>query len=315
MVNPYKRVVLALSLMRGPAIEDWVDTQLKELDEKVTRAQNPIGRDEAALWNEFKAAFESAYTNTTKQQQAYHELQNLRMQGDDLDEYVQKFKSLCKKAKFEEDAAATIHMFATKLNKGLLSSILDRDTTPTTFQEWIDAARKEQQKYRHKNAMMKPLKQWPSTWQKPHHKTTRRHPNDETVPMDVDTVRRAVTEEDKKRHRNEGRCFHCSLKGHMARECPNKAKLLSQKRRDDRSNRSDKKKKFKPKSSFVRTTVETVDSDDEDLPMDDLDSDDEEETTTEKLDIPHIAARTAQFTDEQREQWAQEMRKNGVNFQ
>jgi hypothetical protein len=61
--------------------------------------------------------------------------------------------------------------------------------------------------------------------------------------------------------------------------------------------------------------VETVDSDDEDLPMDDLDSDNEEETTTEKLDIPHIAARTAQFTDEQREQWAQEMRKNSVNFQ
>jgi hypothetical protein len=36
MVNPYKCVVLALSLMRGPAIEDWVDTQLKELDKKVT---------------------------------------------------------------------------------------------------------------------------------------------------------------------------------------------------------------------------------------------------------------------------------------
>jgi hypothetical protein len=38
--------------------------------------------------------------------------------------------------------------------------------------------------------------------QQPH-----RHPNDETVPMDVDTVmaaHRAVTAEDKKKHCNEG---------------------------------------------------------------------------------------------------------------
>ena len=43
MVNPYKRVVLALSLMQGPNIKDWVDTQLNDLNDKVTRAQNPIG--------------------------------------------------------------------------------------------------------------------------------------------------------------------------------------------------------------------------------------------------------------------------------
>jgi hypothetical protein len=313
MVNPYKRVVLALSLMQGPNIEDWVDTQLNDLNDKVTRAQNPIGRDEEQLWNEFKTTFEAAFTNTTKQQTAYHQLQNLKMQGSDLDNYVSTFKNLAKKAKFEEDAAATIHMFATNLQRGLLNRILDRETVPTTFNGWIEAARKEQQRFSMKQTMMQPMSKWPTTWNKPQHKTHRRNPNDETVPMDIDVVRRAVTEDDKKKHRDQGRCFECSRQGHMARECPNKKRQQSQARptRDSSGKFQKKKKKFKPKSSFVRAIIE-ADSDDEDF-IENFKSDDEE--AEDKLDIPHIAARTAQFTDEQREQWAQEMRKQGVDFQ
>jgi hypothetical protein len=48
--------------------------------------------------------------------------------------------------------------------------------------------------------LLKPLQHVLPSQQRPH-----RHPNDETVPMDVDTVmaaRRAVTAEDKKKHHN-----------------------------------------------------------------------------------------------------------------
>src|SRR5260370_40908569 len=43
--------------------------------------------------------------------------------------------------------------------------------------------------------------------------------------MDVDPpvftqIYKAYTEEDKRRHRDQGRCFNCSRRGHMARECP-----------------------------------------------------------------------------------------------
>jgi hypothetical protein len=34
MKQPYVRVATALSLIRGPKVDDWVDEQLKELEQK-----------------------------------------------------------------------------------------------------------------------------------------------------------------------------------------------------------------------------------------------------------------------------------------
>jgi hypothetical protein len=35
-------------------------------------------------------------------------------------------------------------------------------------------------------------------------------------------ARKAVTEQDKEKHRAEGRCYQCSKRGHLARDCPDK---------------------------------------------------------------------------------------------
>jgi hypothetical protein len=35
-------------------------------------------------------------------------------------------------------------------------------------------------------------------------------------------TRKAVTEQDKEKHRAEGRCYQCSRRGHLARDCPDK---------------------------------------------------------------------------------------------
>ena len=37
--------------------------------------------------------------------------------------------------------------------------------------------------------------------------------------MDVDSLQKAETMEDKKKHRDEGHCFECSKQGHMAQNC------------------------------------------------------------------------------------------------
>jgi hypothetical protein len=80
-------------------------------------------------------------------------------------------------------------MFVKHLNRPLLDHILDRDAEPTTLAEWIDAARKEQKKNMHRDEIHHSMPRWPMQWYKgPQQQRPRRHPNDEAVPMDVDTV-------------------------------------------------------------------------------------------------------------------------------
>jgi Zinc knuckle len=129
--------------------------------------------------------------------------------------------------------------------------------------------------------------------------------------MDIDTVRRAVTEEDKKKHCEAGKCFECSRIGHMARNCPNRKERQTLAR--DKSGKfqksKQKKKKFQP-HSFIRA-IKEVDSDDEDLEEDpQLD----EEETEKPLPISELATQTSKFTTEQHDEWVQEMKKNGVDF-
>ena len=156
---------------------------------------------------------------------------------------------------------------------------------------------------------------WPTTWNtrsQQHNKPPRCHPNDKTVPMDIDTVRRAVTEEDKKKHCETGKCFECSRIGHMACNCPNTKghQTLAHNKSGKFQKSKQKKKKFQP-HSFVRA-IREVDSDDEDL---EEDPQSDEEETEKPLSISELAAQTSKFTTEQCNEWVQEMKKNGVDFQ
>jgi len=166
MSNPYRRVIFALSFIRGPNIEDWVDAQLQKLKTKVSCQLNPVGRDKEVLWTDFETAFKGAYTNTTQKQSAYLALQGMKMQGQNLDSFIATFKNLAKKAGYGENDEATVDMFVKRLNQPLLDRILDRDTEPTTLAEWIDAARKEQKKNMCRDAIHHSMPRWPMQWHK-----------------------------------------------------------------------------------------------------------------------------------------------------
>ena len=138
--------------------------------------------------------------------------------------------------------------------------------------------------------------------------------------MEVDIVRKAVTTEQKAQYRKEGHCFECKLQGHMARECPNKPKKMSQyklpfkqQRQGSYQQRSSYKqqqhRKFKPRTSFAR--IVEIDSDDEDEDPMSIDSN----SGPNELSISDLAARVVRFSDEQHEEWVQEMRKHRVDFQ
>ncbi|KAH9009448.1 hypothetical protein EDB85DRAFT_1903063 [Lactarius pseudohatsudake] len=68
MTTPYARVGLALSLIRGPTIDDWVDGREAALDDALTRAPVPLTEASEALWTEFETAFKSVWTDTMSEQ-------------------------------------------------------------------------------------------------------------------------------------------------------------------------------------------------------------------------------------------------------
>lgn len=336
MTNPWRRTFTALSYIRGPLVDDWVQLQVDALRLKTTRAAPPpLQRTDEALWIEWKTDFDAAFTDTTKQQTAYRELQELRMKGTDIDAFVAKFKRLATKAEFGLDDAATKDMFAKALNRPLLEAILGRETfipRQATLAQWIAAAQAEIQRHEIKYSM---LRKWPTTWQSPSksnrgfnrpsyqsnssQRSSYTHPNDRSVPMDVDVVRRATSEDQKKKFRVEGRCFECDKQGHMARFCPNKRRQSqerSQQRRPQtqpKPKQRDFKKRFNPKASFARVVEVEDDSDNEDTYTDE-DSISEPDSEPNELNISDLAARTARFSDDQRDEWVTEMKKLGVDF-
>jgi len=342
MMVPYFRVLLALNYIAGDDVKHWKADQRKELEEKVTRQITPILRREEVLWNDFVAAFNRTYTDTAKQQTAYHKLHQCVMRGDDLDTYIARFQHLANEAGFDVAAAATVSLFSKGLKRQLISDIIDKEAvTPTTFSGWIEAARRQQQKSAHKQALLNPASRWtqwqarPSPLQQSNGRRPYVHPNDRPVPMDVDDetytrIHRAVSEADKRKYRLQGRCFECGKQGHMASECTNKKrqpfrprqgytnrpKNFQQRSRpqSDRQTQYNfqKSNRFPPRrpqarAAFIEEIDELSDSDKENVPPDAHKED--------KLDIPSIAARTARFTEEERENWVKEMRDtHGVDF-
>jgi hypothetical protein len=80
------------------------------------------------------------------------------MYKDDLDSYIATFNHLATQAGFGREACATINKFAKGLKYNLVDKILSCNNIPETMDGWIDAARKEQQKYAYKQAILHPQK-------------------------------------------------------------------------------------------------------------------------------------------------------------
>ena len=232
MTKAYDRVLTALTYIRGPMINDWVNNQEKNLIARTdTTKPNHVREDDEVLWAEFETAFHNAWTDTSKKQNAYDQLMKLTMAGWDIDTYIATFERLALTAGWTLDAKGTIVRFREGLSKGIHSKALDRDKIPRTMDEWKAAARTEvaraKEKYnagltntQHRNQQNGHY----NTTQPQHRVPTQTNPNPNIVPMDVDATTatnfKKLTPEERTQLAKEGQCFRCRLQGHMARNCP-----------------------------------------------------------------------------------------------
>jgi hypothetical protein len=99
-------------------------------------------RDDEDLWQWFVTAFRTAYTDTTRSEEALTKLLVLKMQNNDLDNYIAAFDMLRDVAGWEIDSQGTILLFRRGLHPALAQAIIQRTTPrPVTFTDWANVAR------------------------------------------------------------------------------------------------------------------------------------------------------------------------------
>ena len=82
---------------------------------------------------EFEVDFQSAFTNTAKEQDAYNKLMALRMQGNDVDSYIASFNNLVERSGWSLMDRGALEKFKHSLPQRIALRIMYRDTPPTTF--------------------------------------------------------------------------------------------------------------------------------------------------------------------------------------
>jgi Retrotransposon gag protein/Zinc knuckle len=235
MKQLYARVATALSLIRGPKVDDWVDEQLKELEQKV---QTTL-RSDKTLWTEFKAAFATAFTDTAKKEDAYQKLKHLKMKDELVDDYIMAFNSLAAKAGWELNNAGMIDAFRSGLQPGTLNAIMNWDVWPETMPQWQQAARDEMCKYLAKKAILSfrpqmgnqgslgTRNQWQCRFGQRRQGGGSSSHDPNAMDVDVISTQNPLSEEERKRLMTEGWCFFCKQQGHMSRNCPKKPSRLN----------------------------------------------------------------------------------------
>jgi Retrotransposon gag protein len=123
MREPYNHIMMMLSYMKGPKIDDWVQEKATLLETAVSNGiANP---NDEHVWNTFLEEFTDAFTDTTRQEQATLDLINIQMKGEDLDTYISTFHHLHERAGWEPDVQGTMLMFRRGLKCPLATVIVE----------------------------------------------------------------------------------------------------------------------------------------------------------------------------------------------
>jgi hypothetical protein len=141
---PFFRVLTALSYIKGPLVEDWVNARDEELERRVDPTRlTLVSENDEVLWEEFEAHFKSVWKDMAKTQNAYDKLMRLTMQGYDVDTYNATFERLTSAAEWEPDTKGTIAHYRSGLRHNIYRKILEHENWPTDMAGWMEAARKE----------------------------------------------------------------------------------------------------------------------------------------------------------------------------
>jgi hypothetical protein len=313
--DPWMKCMYFLSLVEGAQVEGWtmrMHTWLEEVE-----ADPSVLPYRMNVWQALEQEFLKAFVDYAESEHAQKKLSELQMKDSDVDQYIADFEYNAFRAGTHPNDPYNLRQFALGLPCALTEAVIDINT-PNTFEEWKIAAQKQHRSWMRKQALRNIFapsqpRNNPGTgssssnsnsgnrrgWCWPRADTgtgTRPQllPRDPNA-MDTSAVaRKAITEAEKQKCRQEGRCFECGKQGHLVRACPSKTRAPWPPSTSSRSNMSDTASMSAITSSDNRPTMPSG-----------------------RLSAQQLAAYALQFSEEEQDAFvkAMNLREEGLDFQ
>ena len=227
MINPFSRVLMFLSFIKGDKVQEWTQEQLRWAVDYVAQA---VGNDNHEyLWNTVSNAFFRAFTNITREVDTQTDIKTLKMKGDHgLDDYISSFERLTRLGGYNLADQAVVDMFIDGLPTSLAINVA-KFNNPTDFDDWKRGAIEHHTKYmwikskfhsKGRGNMRPTQDQWKKAFTKKGDDAMDTTPG--RVKARAANTRPPLNDEEHERLRKEGRCFRCKKQGHLSRYCPDK---------------------------------------------------------------------------------------------
>jgi Retrotransposon gag protein len=223
--DPIKRAAYFLNITGRPsiAVNNWMGRNIKWF--YGVRRNPDLLPEGMNAWDVLKADFEKSFEDYLGPEMAPFKLQELRMEEDCVDDYIAQFEGLARSARYDLNEPLAIRYFIQGLPRKLAKDCID-NRKPESFDQWASAAREQflirrliKAYSKERNSRQLANRDGP--------RTTPRDSNASTGVVYMNGNGKVITEEDKESYRREGRCFHCRTKGHIARNCPDRARTRS----------------------------------------------------------------------------------------
>ena len=213
------RVAIALTFIKGPTVDEWALNQGDWVDRL-----DPLIEDVPDVWTNFLLEFRKQFQDTQAEERARLQIEGMKMKWPDIDQYIQDFERVARKAEYPLTAPATIRYFLKGLTKSIVNDIVKPpkvNTYTDIKQRAIDSVASQLLIYemfkQDKSATSRPpssrwnrFAQPNPTNQQPSRPNIRgynstntpQHLNNAPVPMDVDTDRARANRNNNWRNRN-----------------------------------------------------------------------------------------------------------------
>ena len=121
--SPIRHIAIALTLIKGPQVNGWVEGILEGLEQL-----HPINNNIEYTYTNFLSQFESQFADSTKQEVAQASLDRLAFHFPNIDQYISDFKMLARKARYTIGSRELMNMFLKGLHTfpHIVEQIIDK---------------------------------------------------------------------------------------------------------------------------------------------------------------------------------------------